>query len=175
MKKTELKFKSGKEQFLKDCLFNPVFPEMKETIEHHLSVASDTRDFIELVLTDDSLKNTQAYAVLSRNEAPEKHWYKVREMFGEKEFKTYSDAGSVKIGNDGFSVLISNGYGDGVTRVAIFDDKKDFNAEMMNFKTSIDGCFNVYSYDCGDDVSVRLNGRYGIYAYEGFIAFEKWD
>jgi hypothetical protein len=175
MKESELKFTSKKERFLKDCLFNPAFPEAKEIIENYLLMASDTKNFIDLVLSDKTLKNTQAYAVLSRNERQEKHWYKVREMFGEKEFKTESDAGSVKIGNSSFSVLISNGCGDGTTRVAIFDDEKEFNSDMMDFQASINGCFNIYSYDCGNDVVINLNGRYGIYSYQGFVAFENWD
>lgn len=44
------------------------------------------------------------------------HWYRIRELFGNRCFKTASDAGSLLVGNEEFQVLIPNGYGDGTTR-----------------------------------------------------------
>lgn len=51
------------------------------------------------------------------------HWYRIRDLFGDRCFKTYSDVGSLLVGNEDFQVLIPNGMGDGTTRVAVF--KKD--------------------------------------------------
>ena len=45
------------------------------------------------------------------------HWYRIRELFGDRCFKTASDVGSLLVGNEEFQVLIPNGYGDGTTRV----------------------------------------------------------
>ena len=47
----------------------------------------------------------------------ENHWYRVRELFGNRCFKTASDVGSLLVGNEEFQALIPNGYGDGITRV----------------------------------------------------------
>lgn len=49
------------------------------------------------------------------------HWYRIRELFGDHCFKTASDVGSLLVGNEEFQALIPNGYGDGITRVAIFN------------------------------------------------------
>ena len=49
------------------------------------------------------------------------HWYRIRELFGDRCFKTASDVGSLLVGNEEFQVLIPNGYGDGITRVAVFN------------------------------------------------------
>ena len=106
----------------------------------------------------------------------EEKWYKIRENFGNRCFKTDSGVGSVKAGNDDFSILIPNGYGDGVTRVAVFENEDDFIAEnLMSFTGIIlAGKCNIYKYDCDCcDVAKELNGKYLIYAYDGLVAFVK--
>ena len=93
-------------------------------------------------------------------------------MLGDKVFKTVSDIGGVKIGNDKFTVIIPNGYGDGDTRIAIVN-RGEINDNMFNFFTFIEGDINIYSYDCGDDVVKTISGKYGVYYWEGFVIFEK--
>lgn len=106
-------------------------------------------------------------------------WYEIREMLAEKIFKTYSDAGALKIGNKDFSILIPNGYGDGETRVAIIklEEKKYYDLEAFRFFTSVEGTFDIYDYDCDSsgDIIQTIEGRYGIYVYEGFVVFEQWE
>ncbi len=112
------------------------------------------------------------------------HWYRIRDLFGDRCFKTYSDVGSLLVGNEDFQVLIPNGIGDGTTRVAIF--KKGDNVFsglielMMDRKhgPTLSGKFNIYSYDCDnpalDEPCKTLEGRYFTYYYDGFVAFVEY-
>ena len=112
------------------------------------------------------------------------HWYRVRELFGDHCFKTASDVGSLLVGNEEFQVLIPNGYGDGITRVAIFNKgDSDFSVAsriMCDMMAShrgpyFHGKFNIYPYDCCDPTIAEpcktLEGKYFTYYYDGLIAF----
>lgn len=100
----------------------------------------------------------------------------MRKFLGERQFKTSSDAGGVKVGTDGFSMIIPNGYGDGITRVAIVGKNELPQSDILRFFTSVKGeKINIYSYDCGEGVSRTMSGRYGIFHGEGFVVFEKWE
>ena len=169
------------DKWLQQCLWNKSFPECCEKAEQYLKESANSEEFIDKFLADKSLSIYQAYAEISRKCRPETHWYKIREIFGERTFKTDADAGAVKVGNDNFSVLIPNGIGDGTVRVAVFNkDENDviFNPNMMNYIGSVTGKdFYIYDYDCGntpatttDGKVVKLNGSYFVYNYEGLVA-----
>lgn len=100
-------------------------------------------------------------------------WYAIRALFGDRCFKTESDAGGVKVGNDSFSVRIPNGFGDGITRCAVFEAQNETVTELMEYFTTIDGTFNIYDYDCGTKAARTLTGRYAVYFYDGLVAFVK--
>lgn len=100
-------------------------------------------------------------------------WYIVRGMLGDNCRKAYSDISGLKIGNSQWSIIVPNGYGDGVTRYGIAND--NFNSDIVKYFTSVSGEFNIYDYDCGDDVAMTLKGKYGIYYYEGIVLFQKWS
>lgn len=136
------------------------------------NAAEDLQAFEKMILesSDFDVIMTQAYAMLSKYR--EGHWYRLRAMMGDKCRKTESDAGGLKIGDDRFSVLI-NGGGDGITRYAVFN-RDEWNHNMATFNTSIEGTFNIYTYDCGDEIAETLSGRYGIYTYNGMVIFESW-
>ncbi len=115
------------------------------------------------------------------------HWYRIRELFGDRCFKTASDVGSLLVGNEEFQVLIPNGYGDGITRVAVFNKgTSDYGvasrimSDMMDSHRGpcLQGKFNVYPYDCNDptvDEPCRtLKGRYFTYYYDRLIAFVEY-
>ena len=175
MLKKELKFNIPQSEaaFVKWCIFNNWVKGYDEIMQH-LRDAVDTEDFINKILGDPELATTQAYAEVSKKLRPAGHWYKVREMFGNRAFKTSSDAGSVKIGINNMSILIPNGYGDGITRVAIFDCSKAFNNSMMSYFTTVKGKdIIIYDYDCGDVAATTISGRYAIYYYSGLVAFVK--
>ena len=96
-------------------------------------------------------------------------------MFGDKCFKTYSDAGGVKVGSDTFSVLVPNGRGDRTTRVAVFEDESEFNADLMMYSgTSLHGDFVIYDYDCGNNPVTQLSGNYFVYYYDDLVAFVRY-
>lgn len=112
------------------------------------------------------------------------HWYRIRDLFGDRCFKAYSDVGSLLVGNESFQMLIPNGMGDGTTRVAIFkkdDDVFGGLVELMMDRKhgpTLSGKFNIYSYDCAnpsvDEPCKTLDGRYFTYFYDGFVAFVEY-
>ena len=99
-----------------------------------------------------------------------------------KTFNCYSDIGSVLVGNKEVRFALPNIGGDGVTKLFVFDDDASFRSSTVctevDFVTSIEGKFNVYSYDCsrGDDKDVltTLEGRYGVYQGRWMVVLVKW-
>ena len=102
-------------------------------------------------------------------------WYRLRGIFGDRCIKTLSDIGGVKIGNENFSVVIPNGRGDGITRIAVFDKMPDESIDEMHFWSNTNGEFYIYGYDCGDNAILKLSGKYLIYYYDGLVAFIKYE
>lgn len=92
---------------------------------------------------------------------------------------TISDAGSVKVGSDSFSVLIPTGDGDGESAYCVYTqeelDADKINTADLNYFTLLSGQFSVYDYDCGDTVSATLEGRFNVYYAEGIVFFVKVD
>lgn len=87
---------------------------------------------------------------------------------------TYSNVGSVKIGNDNFNILVPNGYGDGCTTVLILG-KNEEPRESNHYICTIDGDYSIYSYDLGiDEVIYKIHGKYNIYnSHNGVVIFKK--
>lgn len=99
-------------------------------------------------------------------------WYRIREMFGDKCFKTDSDAGGVLVGNEEFNLIVPNGYGDGTTRIAVFHRDDKFDASLMKYFVGLNGKFNIYSHDCSFDlIEETLEGEFAVYYYDGLVAF----
>ena len=161
-------------EFTIKCLLSK-FNNDLNTVNKHWKNSNTIEEFKENILNDEKLMNTQGYAELSKE--TKGHWYRVRAMFGDKCFKTYSDAGSVRIKMGDNYILISNNYGDGITRCAVFDDEKEFNGNMMDYSgTVINGKFSICTYDTNSDyIEIELNGYYEIYIYSGLVAFVKFD
>ena len=97
---------------------------------------------------------------------------KDKEIIGKKQSKTISDVGGLKIGNSDFSIIVPNGIGDGETRVAIVEK---FDEKLLKFFTSIEGKFNIYKYDCGNEIVETIEGKYGIFNGESFVVLVKWN
>ena len=157
--------------FTKRCLFDESNPKTK-IFKKYWEEAKTIAEFKKKVFADTSLKLSQGYAELSRE--CEDHLCRVSEMFEQRQFKTGSDRGSVMIGNDDFQILIPNNYGDGITRVAIFEEY-EFNAEMMEYNPTIviaTKAMYVYADDCNTTclAAVLKPGMYFTYSYEGMVA-----
>lgn len=92
-----------------------------------------------------------------------------------EKYYTESEAGSVRIGNDCFTILIPNGYGDCTTIVHVVE--KGEEPSEAKFFTSFSGKnVNVYAYDCsGDDVVTTLSGRFGAYRSGKNVYFVRWE
>ncbi len=159
------------DNFLRRCMNNE-FSTDQAIVDACAEASRSVEEFVDLYLSHQEERSKQFYQELMRRERPALCWKFIREEFGERCFKTESDAGSVKVGNKQFSVLIPNGEGDGVTRVAVFAKESDFICNsIMDFFTIIDGEFNIFAYDCGNAVSRTLQGRYSVYVWQGFVAF----
>lgn len=169
-------------QNLKRLILGKPYPEETEEtlklLRKLIRRAEDTDDLIRLILASDELRGTRTRANIIRFERPDMIWKEIRAAFGDGCVKTESDAGGVKVGNDAFSFIVPNGRGDGTTRVRVFDETPEelehWLNTVMTFQTSVTGTFNIYDYDCGGDPVVTLSGRYGIYSYEGLVAFIRW-
>ena len=72
------------------------------------------------------------------------------------------------------SVILCNGFGDGTTRIGILKKDDEFDESLMYFNTSINGKWLIADYDCGDNAIAELNGKYGVYYYEGIVIFKEW-
>ena len=145
--------------------------DVTDMVLKHWDEANSIDEFKKSILADDSLSHCQGYAILSREDMQE-HWYRIRRMFGDKCFKTDSDAGGVRVGNEEFNLVIPNGHGDGTTRVAVFRKGDKFNLNMMNYYNVLHGKFNIYDYDCScDRIIETLEGDFSTYYYEGLVAF----
>jgi hypothetical protein len=85
---------------------------------------------------------------------------------------TYSEAGSLRIVHEGLTILIPNGYGDGVMKW--YETK---NRPMQaHFFTTIEGDFDITTQDFGTvKKEAHLSGRYGVYYLNGNVFFEKWE
>lgn len=88
-----------------------------------------------------------------------------------KKYYTAADAGSVRIGNDQFTILIPNGYGDGTTTVHILEREEE--QPEARFFTSFSGKdIKIYAYDCGGDAVVAtISGRFGVYINDKKVYF----
>ena len=87
------------------------------------------------------------------------------------------DAACLKIGNKDFSVLISNGFGDGTFKVFSFNPKDEI--VYAKEKITIQGTdIKIFDYDCsgGKPVEgVSLTGVFTVYAKNGNIYLEIVD
>ncbi len=191
MKKADLKFKdedrSGYSS-VGQCIFNEFnagYEKENQTayldfLKRLLRQAADTDDFVSRYLDKETAKEHGYYTSQGYQEALRKYrydetWYYIRECFGTKCQKSWSDAGGLKIGDDKVSILISNGYGDGEMRFAVLN-ANEFYLDLLSYFTMIEvkEPINIYSYDCGDAVAETLEqGRYSIYSGRGFVAIVK--
>lgn len=152
--------------FTKKCICNKFG---KKDIYMELWEKSETvDDFKKLVWDEERLLTQQATGEMFKHD-----WYFKRKILGDKQIKLYSDVGGVKVGTDKFSIIIPNGYGDGITRFAILNED-EMNDSVFSFFTLLEGNeINVYEYDCGDEVLYTLNGRYASYYADGFVVLVK--
>lgn len=94
-----------------------------------------------------------------------------------KNYITFSDAGSLRIGNHDFKILIPNGYGDGKTYVHLCEkDELPNSVKPHSFFTCFSGVdINIFEYDCGGvDVVERITGRFGVYCDNRHVYIVRW-
>lgn len=157
------------DEFIKKCICNKFAG--KEDIYMELWEKSETvDDFKKLVFHDKRLLTEQATGEMFKHD-----WYFKRNMLGNKQIKLYSDAGGVKVGTDNFSIIIPNGYGDGITRFAVLNED-EVNTSVFNYFTLLEGDeINIYKSDCGNTILQTLKGRYGAYYSDGFVVLVEYN
>lgn len=91
-----------------------------------------------------------------------------------KIIKTVSDVGSLKVGNDDFSLLIPNGYGDGEMTCYITTDVNISEKDGFKYFSLLSGKFNIYDYDCGDNVIYTTSDNaYQVWFGNGYVILNK--
>ena len=96
-----------------------------------------------------------------------------------KEYEVYSDAGGILVGTRDCRVHIPNAYGDGITKVRVFDSKEEFEPyrgtkSTLEFVTTVCGNrIEIPDYDCPSK-EPWFDGCYAVYAHDGEIDFERW-
>lgn len=170
--------------FIKTCLNNKWFKEQHNYYLHCLKEAKDIKEFIKLYLSTEDLTimSQQAYGELLRWAVFKYSGYSdyLKRILNKADQKhsAYSDIGSLKIGNNSFNFIISNGLGDGKTPVYIFNKNNEMNHVVRNIfkiQTTVRGKFNIYNYDCGNEIMLELDGNYNIYSFNGKIVFIEID
>ena len=157
-----------------NCILNDCMGKDKvNKILWYWNMSKTVDEFKQNVLSDNNLKMTQAYAEISKE--TEEHWYRVREMIGNKTFKTIADAGAVRVHTSNLDILIPNGIGDGEIRCKVFnkEESEKFNSNMMNFTgISLEGHIEICEYDCSNNIIAKAaDGNYLVYNYEGIVVF----
>lgn len=113
----------------------------------------------------------------------EEKWITIIKQIETKYFILCPEMGSILVGNESFSVNISNHVGNAATRVAVVG-YGEVDTSPMTLETTIN-CKNVHIFfhDTADrkarsnpaEWAANLNGRYGVFVYQDIIVFEKWD
>ena len=155
----------------------------KAKLEARLKMIEDSKtrnDFILKVLetfSPSDTSNGQLYAVFSK--LAYGHTSRLKAYLDEIKIKmvvTSSDVSSVRVGNDDFSVQVSNARGDGDTYVYIVDERT--NSTMFDFWTvAFQGKnIKISAYDCENEWidGVELNGHYFARCYNGIVCLEKF-
>lgn len=160
------------DNWLHRCLPTEPWQDGYEEVKAIIEKAKTGVEVVDMILNSDTLKGTQIYAELSK--LSKDHYERIKRDSGGW-IRTYSDAGSLKIGHDGFTVNVPNGYGDGSMLFTVVE-KGCFNRHMLDFWTDISGHeIDIYDYDCtGGKVIKTIDGWFGIYYWNGFIVFERW-
>lgn len=148
----------------------------------HFEAARDWHSFLGKVQSDrDLARASQAWGELAQ-------WYgwdgAIDPSRVAKRFFAEADAGSIKIGDMAgtCSVLMPNGYGDGVCEALVMDEPHPgelehggFNSCAFRFLTSVSGKFQVYGYDCSplraSGTEPFLDGEYMVYSAARKVVF----
>lgn len=175
--------------FTKRCLLNGGQQEMREKVISYLSQSYSFEEFVSFVLNDLSLRKYQGYWELAKDTGFKNvrslaiaylFDLKKQEELQIAHITSMSDIGAVKVGNSNFAVNISNKYGDTYNNdIFIIESEKgqNLNFDFAKFETEIIGTdMNIYDYDCGNTIQYKLkNERYGVFAYERLLIFQKWS
>ena len=177
MEKQFLETKKIKD-FTKRCLNNESIYDYKGSIaiiKDYWNKAKTINEFKDLVLNDKRLKDNQGYWELAKEDI-QLYDRLVLEYLGskaDKHFTTESDIGSLAVGTSDFKYNIGNLYGDGTNYVYILENNEHLSC--LDFLTTIEGDFNIYDYDCGNNIAITLHGKYAIYRGEQVFVFVKWN
>lgn len=103
-------------------------------------------------------------------------WYAVRNAIADNFIKTDADAGSVGVIYDGEFFLVSNFYGDGLTRVGVVDSfPKSLKAQMHFMGYYYGKNLMISDYDCKviprTDLKIDPDVLYACFSRAGIVVF----
>lgn len=100
------------------------------------------------------------------------NWYVIRDMFSLGQFSKHHPQSILFIESCDFKTLLS-GFGSGICRFSIFEDKQYFNRLSMEYLTIVKGNFSIttgrHSIEEESTKLIELNGTYRIYTYENSL------
>lgn len=173
--------------FVVKCLLNENFEECRNSCLELLNKVDSFEEFCDIFLSRNELTQYQGYWKLASVVRKDSLRDMVISYLDSKKgnygkgvicnISTISDRGAIKVGNDSFCVDIDNFGCEGYNVVYVIDTKDDVNLDFSKFVTSIEGTdINIYDYDCGNSVALKLKGRrYGVYAIENLVVFKLWE
>ena len=136
---------------------------------------------IKIIPLDHNIDSLRAFRVdPDPNETVTKdfEWYAVRNAISDNFIKTDADAGSVGVIYDEAFFLVSNFYGDGLTRVGVIDELSDEIKAQMHFMGYFHGKHLLISdNDCHvipcTDLEIDREVWYNCYSRDGIVVFVK--
>lgn len=105
-------------------------------------------------------------------------WHAVREAIADNFIKTEANAGSVGVIYDEEFFVVSNFYGDGLTRVGVIDELSDELKAQMHFMGYFHGKHLMIS-DCDfrvipcTDLEIDREAWYACFSRDGIVVFAK--
>ncbi|GGK00052.1 hypothetical protein GCM10007063_23060 [Lentibacillus kapialis] len=83
---------------------------------------------------------------------------------------TVSDIGCLRVGNERFITFVPNGCRGDISTVVITER---YACIPLQYYTTLNGTFNIYDFDSGDEIVLRLNGEYDVHNASDIIVFNK--
>lgn len=160
---------AGYTDFQIKCLDSQAFIEIWENAE------GDRKAFEESILNDKQLMLYQGgVELLKNNKEYQSIVLSLLRDAGKSHFVS-CDSGGVRLGNDGFSAVFNNLYGDGTTNVIILPPSGEWPGEfhsvligMFLHQGMTQGDCSLYSHDSDGDAIASISGRAAVMASSMF-------
>ena len=136
---------------------------------------------IKVIPLDQRIDSLRAYRIEpdpNETVAKDFEWYIVRNAIADNCIKTEANAGSVGVIYDGEFFVVSNFYGDCLTRVGVVDELSDELKAQMHFMGYFHGKHlmisdNDFQVIPRTDLEIDKEAWYACYSRDGIVVFVK--